>query len=237
MAESVSVLGGPSKIDLRINRGERGPRGHYILNGSQDPNTLEAADFFSAPDEFDYYIVTEPSSSNYLQMYQYIDQGAGLVWVPILKLATNTYSTTRPVPFVSGEATVEIPLSEIGITGTINNGLPQSIDNNFFLDAGSASYFNVQTTISNYNPVAAADPGSGQSLDLFPTIHTHMVSDAYLDTSEGAIKLPIKISAVEVTDTYTIPIDGKSVFVNIFVTLQDPSFMQTYIDDLISGGS
>lgn len=237
MANSLSILGGPSKVQVSLNRGEVGPRGHHILNGKQDPNTLNSQDFSSFPTQFDYYILTDPSSSNYLQLYQYLNQGAGLVWVPIVKLATNTYSITQPASFVSGEATIEIPLSEIGITGNINNGLPQSVDNNFFLESGSSAYFNVQTTISNYNPIAAANPGSGQSLDLFPTIHTHMVSDAYLDTSEGAIKLPIKISAVEVTDTYTVPIDGKTVFVNIFITLQDPSPVQTYIDNLVSGGS
>ncbi|MDA8874903.1 hypothetical protein N9H78_04500 [Winogradskyella sp.] len=169
-------------------------------------------------------------------MYQYVNQDGNLLWVPAIKLAINIYSTTRPVTFVNGVGSTEINLSDLGIAGVTETGNTQSIDVNFFTQPGSAAYFNVQTSISNFNVAYALNPEGGETLDLFPTIHSYVVSDVYLDGEDNQLKLPITFSAVEVTDAYTVPVNDKTVFVQLLVTLQSPQEIRDYIEQIIAGG-
>lgn len=234
----LQVIGGPSQIKLDLDVGAQGQRGTFIMYGFPEPNTPEAAEtFISPPQIFDFYVVVDPASENYLQMYQYVNQDGEAVWAPALKLAINIYSTTRPITFINGVGSTEINLADLGIAGVTETGNTQSIDVNFFTQPGSAAYFNVQTSIMNFNPLYALDPTSGASLDLFPTIHSYVISDVYLDGNDNQLKLPITFSAVEITDTYTSPVNDKTLFVQLLVTLQSPAEIRDYITQLISGGN
>lgn len=234
----LQVIGGPSQIKLELDVGAQGQRGTFIMYGFPEPNTPEAEEtFISPPQIFDFYVVVNPASENYLQMYQYVNQDGETLWVPALKLAINIYSTTRPITFINGVGSTEINLADLGIAGVTETGNTQSIDINFFTQPGSAAYFNVQTSIMNFNPLYTLDPTSGASLDLFPTIHTYVVSDVYLDGNDNQLKLPITLSAVEITDTYTSPVNDKTLFVQLLVTLQSPAEIRDYITQLISGGN
>lgn len=236
--DNISVFSGPTEVTLELDVGSQGQRGTFIMYGFPNPNTPEAeATFISPPQVFDFYVVVDPGSENYLQMYQYVNQDGQLTWVPAIKLAINIYSTTRPVTFINGVGSTEINLSDLGIAGVTETGNTQSIDVNFFTQPGSAAYFNVQTSISNFNPLYTLDPTSGASLDLFPTIHTYVISDVYLDGSDNQLKLPVTFTAVEVTDTYTVPVNDKTLFVQLLVTLQSPAEIRDYITQLISGGN
>ena len=236
--DNISVIGGPSEVKLELDVGAQGQRGTFIMYGFPEPNSPEAQEtFISPPQIFDFYVVVDPGSENYLQMYQYVNQDGVQLWAPALKLAINIYSTTRPITFINGVGTTEINLSDLGIAGVTETGNTQSIDVNFFTQPGSAAYFNVQTSISNFNPLFALNPEGGETLDLFPTIHSYVISDVYLDGVDNQLKLPITFSAVEVTDTYTVPVNDKTLFVQLLVTLQSPEEIRGYITDLISGGS
>lgn len=237
-SNDISVLGGPSNISLSLDSGAQGQRGTFIMYGFPDPNSSEAQDtFISPPQVFDFYVVVDPSSSSYLQMYQYVNQDGQLVWRPAIKLAINIYSTTRPVTFTAGVGTAEINLADLGIAGVTDTGQPQAIDVNFFTQPGSATYFNVQTSISNFNPLYTLNPNGGETLDLFPTIHTYVISDVYLDENDNQLKLPITFTAVEISNSSTVPVDDKTLFVQLLVTLQSPKEIRKYITDLIAGGS
>ena len=235
--DNISIVGGPAQVKLELDMGATGQRGTFIMYGFPNPNTPEAeATFISPPQVFDFYVIVDPGSDNYLQMYQYVNQDGNLLWVPAIKLAINIYSTTRPVTFVNGVGSTEINLSDLGIAGVTETGNTQSIDVNFFTQPGSAAYFNVQTSISNFNVAYALNPGGGETLDLFPTIHSYVVSDVYLDGEDNQLKLPITFSAVEVTDTYTVPVNDKTVFVQLLVTLQSPQEIRDYVEQIIAGG-
>lgn len=236
-SNNVSVLGGPSNISLQLDTGAQGQRGTFIMYGFPEPNTPEAeATFISPPQVFDFYVVVDPGSDNYLQMYQYVNQDGNLIWAPAIKLAINIYSTTRPITFTQGVGSTEINLADLGLAGVTETGNTQSIDVNFFTQPGSAAYFNVQTSISNFNPLYTLNPNGGETLDLFPTIHTYVISDVYLDENDNQLKLPITISAVEVTGGGTVAVDDKTLFVQMLVTLQSPDQIVEYITELISGG-
>jgi hypothetical protein len=236
-SSSLSVLGGPASVQLSLNSGATGQRGTFIMYGFANPNTQEARETFIAPPQvFDFYVVVDPSSENYLQMYQYVNQDGQLTWIPSIKLAINIYSTTRPVTFIQGVGSTEINLSDLGIAGVSAAGTTQSIDVNFFTQPGSSAYFNVQTSISNFNPAYLLNPTGGASLDLFPVIFTYVLSDVYLDQNDDQLKLPITIAAAEISDVGTRLVDDKTLFVQLLITLQSPEEIIQYISNFIYGG-
>ena len=237
-SESLSVLGGPSSITLNLDTGAQGQRGTFILYGFPNPNTLEAqATFIQEPQVFDLYVVVDPASDNYLQIYQYINKDGQLIWIPAIKLSINLYSTTRPATFIGGVATVEINVSDLGLAGIEQTGQSQSINLNFFSQPGSSAYFNVQLGISNFNSEYILDPSGGGSLDLYPVVSTYIISDVSLDPNDNQNKLPITISAAEITPAGIIPLDDKTVFVQMLITLQDPQQIIDFLAELISGGN
>lgn len=237
-SENLSVLGGPSSITLDLDTGAQGQRGTFILYGFPNPNTAEAqASFISEPQIFDLYVVVDPASDDYLQIYQYVNQDGELLWVPALKLSINIYSTTVPATFTNGSATIEINVSDLGLAGIEQTGQSQSLDLNFFSQPGSSAYFNVQSSISNFNPAYVLDPLGGETLDLYPVISTYIISDVYLDPNDGQLKLPITFAAAEVTTGGVVPVNDKDLFVQLLITIQDPQNIVNYLAALLAGGS
>lgn len=236
-SDNLSVLGGPASITLNLDSGAQGQRGTFILYGFPNPNTPEAqASFVSEPQLFDLYVIVDPSSDDYLQIFQYVNQDGTLVWIPTFKLAISVYSTTRPTTFINGTATINLNLADLGVAGLEQLSETKSLDVNFFTQPGSAAYFNVQTSISNFNPEFVLDSSVG-TLDLYPVSFTYLISDVYLDENDSLLKLPVTFSAVEVTPTGIIPVDDKDMFVQMVVTLQDPTILVQYLANLIAGGN
>lgn len=237
-SDNLSVLGGPSSITLNLDTGAQGQRGTFILYGFPNPNSEEAQEtFISEPQIFDLYVVVDPSSDDYLQIYQYVNQDGQLIWIPALKLSINLYSTTRPATFIDGAATIEINVSDLGLAGVEQTGQSQSLDLNFFSQPGSSAYFNVQMSISNFNPEYVINPTGGETLDLYPVVFTYIISDVYLNESDGQLKLPITISAAEVTPLGLVPVNDKNLFIQMLITLQDPQQIIDFLTELISGGN
>lgn len=237
-SEDISVLGGPSSITLNLDTGAQGQRGTFILYGFPNPNTPEAQEsFISEPQIFDLYVVVDPASDDYLQLYQYVNQDGNLVWIPALKLAINIYSTTRPTTFINGLGTIEINVADLGLAAIEQTGQAQSLNLNFFTQPGSSAYFNVQMSISNFNPEYILEPGGGSTLDLYPVMSTYIISDVYLDENDNLLKLPITVSAAELTPLGIAPVNDKEMFVQMVITLQDPQTIIDYLADFITGGN
>lgn len=236
--DDLTVLGGPAQVELQLDSGAQGQRGTFIMYGFYNPNSPEAQPtFISPPQVFDFYVVVDPASDDYLQLFQFINRDGELLWVPALKLSINIFSTTIPTTFIQGEATVEINVADLGLAGITETGSVQSIDINFFTQPGSASYFNVQTSISNFNPLYTLAPESGETLDLYPIMSTYVISDIYLDENDNQLKLPVTMSAVELAPEGFTPLNDKTVFVQLLVTLQSPEAIQSYLNSLSGGNS
>lgn len=237
-SDNLSVLGGPARIDLNLDSGAQGQRGTFILYGFPNPNSDEAkASFIQEPQVFDLYVVVDPASNDYLQIFQYINQDGNLLWVRAIKLAINLFSTTLPTVFINGMASVEINLSDLGLAGIEETGQSQSIDFNFFTQPGSAAYLNVQTSIMNFNPLFVMDPEGGETLDLFPVSYSYVVSDVYEDPTDERLKLPIAFYAVELTPLGPVPVNDKALFIQLLISLQDPANVKNFFQELILGGS
>jgi hypothetical protein len=236
--EDLVVLGGPSQIELQLDSGAQGQRGTFIMYGFENPNTPEAsAIFISPPQVFDFYVVVDPGSEDYLQLFQYVNRDGELLWVPAVKLSINIFSTTIPALFIEGLATIELSVADLGLASISESGSVQSIDVNFFTQPGSSAYFNLQMSISNFNPEYTLDPEGGSTLDLYPVMSTYVVSDIYLDENDNLLKLPVTISAVELTPDGFTPVNDKTMFVQILTTLQSPDLIRNYIASLSGGQS
>jgi hypothetical protein len=235
--ENVTVLGGPSRIGLELEIGPPGQRGSFIFYGFPDPNSPEAELVYPVdPQVLDFYIVVDPGSEDYLQLYQYVNQDGQLIWVPSIKLSINLYSTTRPIIFTNGVGTVNINLADLGLAGLEQTEQGEQGGFEFFQQPGSSLYLNVQMSISNFNPLAVLNPLSGQPLNLNPVTFTYLINDVFLDEVDNQLKIPITITAAEVTQSGIVPVDDKVLFVQMLITLQDPQFVRDFILDLVSGG-
>lgn len=208
-SDDITVLGGPSKISVEVDVGPKGSRGTFVMYGLQNPNEAPASAFIDTPIIFDLYVVIDPSSEFYLQMFQYLNQDGQLIWVPVFKLSTNVYSTNRVLTFTGGVAELDINLFELGLTNVADIQFP-----------GSGRIFSVQLTLTN---IDLSDPFGSLSL---PAATSVVTGDVYQSEVDELIYLPITITAAEID-----PLSGwqaisdKSVIGNIFVTVVDPSYV------------
>jgi hypothetical protein len=238
--EDVTVLGGPSQIRLDLEAGPPGDRGTFVFTGPQNPNTPEAAQaFFVPPAVFDLYVLSDPASSDYLQVYQYVNRDGELLWVESVKLSINIYSTTRPIIFTAGVGTVQINLSDLGLAGIEQTSQLQGTGLEFFTQPGSGAYINSQISISNFNPESLIErqlnPSSDADLELNPVVFTYLIGDIFLDEIDSKLKFNVTITAAELTQIGFVPVNDKALFVQMLVTVQDPSFIINFIQDIIAG--
>lgn len=139
--DSLTVLGGPSAVDVQLDFGPEGDRGSNIFVGEGDPN-LPSTTIGQDPAVFDLYINVLASDDDYLALYQYQNVDGSTTWVKIVKLIPNVYSTNSTGAFVNGERQINIPVISIVALDQIANL--------------SAANFNIQHNILNTNPVASS---------------------------------------------------------------------------------
>lgn len=211
-SDNVTVLGGPSSLDVDLNIGASGTRGSLFFTGTQNPNNLNInQDFPEVPIIFDIFINVNAASENYLQAYQYVSQDGINTWVPIFKISNNTYSLNTIVDFVDGEADVLVNIADLGL-----DKVPfDSVTNSF-------AYFNIQATLSNLN-------FDDLSSAVFPSAISVEVIDSYFDNSgsfdpgEFPLFLPLKIHAAEFNGTSWSMLDNKKTLVYLTISFANPN--------------
>jgi len=219
----LTVLGGPSQITVDTNIGPVGNRGVFVLYGVFDPNTPQAIPtFIATPQIFDLYILTDPSSEEYLTVYQYVSQDGINLWVPTLKLTPNFYGTNRVLTFQDGEADLDINVFQIGLV-SLRQGIV-SLESSRFI-------FSVQATLSNYELNSEINPLIPDT--HFPAAVSVKVSDIFLDPADNDFKLPLTFYASEFNGTSMQKIDNKNVIVHLSILVVPPND----VTDLLTGGS
>jgi hypothetical protein len=218
-SEDLTVLGGPSSITLETNFGAPGNRGVFVLYGLLNPNDPNAS-FITTPQIFDLYIVTDPSSDDYLQLYQYLNQDGIIAWYPAVKLSINFYGANRLLTFEDGEATIYINIFDLGLVN-LRQELPTL--------AGTKHYFNVQATLSNYEATSLINPAVPEN--NYPAALTVKVSDIEQDPVTDELFVPITFKAAEFDGTNWQAINNKNVIANIAIFVVDP----TDVTDLVGG--
>ena len=177
--DDLTVLGGPTSINVEVDFGPEGPRGSMIYTGIGNPNN-------NAPDGdvqlLDLYINIDPQDPDkeYGFLYQYQVYAGSNTWRPLMKLLPNTYSNNYNRTFDSnGETTINIPV--VTITGTSN--LSSTL---------SSEQFNVQYSILNSESKVMASN----------------ISVREIFTDGDIVSLPIDIKASEFDGTNWTPVQG-----------------------------
>ena len=138
--DDLTVLAGPSTVELLVDIGPTGTRGSKFFVGVGNPNSVT----LSTKILNDLYINSAPGS-DYGYLYQYLSEPGGDTWVEVLKLNPTIYSKLHTVNFVSGTSayagggSVVIPIANISTA----SGL-------------TAANFNVQYSIQNTKPLASS---------------------------------------------------------------------------------
>lgn len=138
--DDLTVLAGPSTLELLVDIGPTGTRGSKFFVGVGDPNLVSGLNQILN----DMYINTAPGA-NYGYLYQYISEPGGNSWVEVLRLNPTIYSKLHTVTFASGTSasmgsgSIIIPITDISTA----SGL-------------SAENFSIQYSIQNANPIASS---------------------------------------------------------------------------------
>lgn len=139
--DELSVLGGPSKIDVSVDFGPQGQRGSQIFAGLGQPNDPSTNIGF-IPAILDLYINILTSDEEYMFIYQYQNVAGTYTWVKLLKLIPNMLSKAVTDSFTSGELQINIPVSSIVPLSNVSNL--------------TSANFNIQHSIvNNTNPISS----------------------------------------------------------------------------------
>jgi hypothetical protein len=156
-SDELTVLGGPSQVQVEVDFGAQGDRGSVILSGSGDPNTITTDGILITSglelQAYDMYINTQ-QGNDYTKLYQYVaSDGNALTWKQVLTLLPNMYSINKNVTFNSGTGTI----ADIAITDITDISGSSSL---------TAANFNVQYSIIGSDSVASAisvsNPANGK---------------------------------------------------------------------------
>jgi hypothetical protein len=176
--DDVKVIGGTANVNVEIDFGPQGDRGNLFLVGLGDPNTISHATDLQL---LDIYINVQATDSDYLSMYQYVNEGGVNTWIETGKLITDKFSTNRTVGFVSG-------VSANAIDFKVSNIIPMSL-----VGGLTAADFNVQCTISHTDsPVAS-------SITVLPIT---------IQAGTGDVILPVTVNACKFSESEWTPLSG-----------------------------
>lgn len=117
-SDSVTVLGGPSSVNVGLDFGPQGPRGNRIFTAPSDPE-----DYFDSetvalldPQEFDLFLNLDNFGADYGVVYQYQRVDGVLEWVFLAQIFGPT-GPTGPIGPRGLDSTVTGPTGATGVIG------------------------------------------------------------------------------------------------------------------------
>jgi hypothetical protein len=160
--DDLTVIGGPTSINVSLDIGATGKRGSQIFLSPGNPNDVAIG---QTPEVFDLSINILKSDQEYLYLYQYQNLGAVNQWVPLFKLIPDTFSENLTKLFVDGEAEINVPV--FSITSTENL---------------TAQNFNVQCSVIGTHPVVSSvSIGEIQIIDEVQVLPLSVSSVEFID--------------------------------------------------------
>jgi len=225
-SSDISLVGGPSIINLVVDAGPAGQRGSQIYTGPGNPT--DAIVQLPSVQINDMFINLNPESGDYLYLWQYNSQDGVIAWRKALRLIPNTILVNPVIKFINGIAHTTVkynglfvdvkgiyfPLAAFGETTDIENINPRdfNVQLNLISEKASAYSMNLKE-ISNQvdieylyiNPLNPLDPLNG----TYQTV-TNFDFQANVLTAD--------LNAVEYNGTAMAPITGYRI-VHILATL------------------
>lgn len=240
-SSTVSVIGGPSTINLVVDAGPPGQRGSQIYTGPGNPT--DAIVQLPSVQINDMFINLNPESNDYLYLWQYNSQDGVVAWRKALRLIPNTILINPVIKFIGGVAHTTVPylgsyidvkgvffpLAAFGETTDIENINPRdfNIQINLISPKASAASINLKE-ISNqldieylyFNPLNPLDPENG----------TYKTFSNY--EFDGNV-LYADLNAVEFSGGSMVPFTGYRI-IHILATLggKSPSLLEFDVTDI-----
>jgi hypothetical protein len=185
--EDITVLGGPSSINVDVDFGPEGTRGSQIFIGEGNPNEPTTEIGQDDIKILDLYINLKTDDVDYLYVYQYVTENGINTWKPFFDLVPNTKSLNSSATFTAGATTINVPINQI-----VPSDMVATI---------AASSFNVQATIQNSLPVALAvelgtPSGTGDARALPITVRASELSGSTWTALSGAKTVQLLITVV-----------------------------------------
>ena len=165
--DDVKVIGGTANVNVEVDFGPQGDRGNLFLVGYGHPNTITHSQTLQL---LDIYINLQVGDSDYLGMYQYLNEAGVDTWVLLGPLITDKFGSNRTVSFTDGVSTNDV---EFNISRILQTSILSGID---------ASKFNIQCTFLNQTK---------------PVAHSIVVKPTTIEAGTGYIVLPVSINAAE----------------------------------------
>jgi hypothetical protein len=169
-SDDITVLGGPSTVNIDLDFGPTGQRGSKFFVGNGNPNSTPSPIGTSLPIFiFDMYLNLDSATNEYRSLYQYQNVSGVNTWVKLINLIPNIYSLNISLNFVDGLASTTIPVISL-----VSSDQVSSI---------TASKFNIQHSLVN----------SGKPNMTDVTVSEIVVAD-------GTRVLPLSFSAYELNN-------------------------------------
>ncbi len=196
----LTVLGGPTTVNVETDFGGTGQRGSLIYASNGDPRSPNSGIPTSVL-PYDIAINISASSTRYLTVYQYFSADGVNDWRELTRLSPNAGSVNLPVRFINGTAHMfdELgnPLAQPGIAIPV-----ASITENITVTPAN---FNIQYAIENTLPMLT-------SMQISPTfVVVNNIS-----------YLAFVINAYQINPLGTppaVPLDAVTTKIHLFITV------------------
>lgn len=142
VVDQVTVIGGPSTVNVQLDFGPEGTRGSYIYAVNGNPNDVTIG---QTPNLNDWCININKQDTEYSYMYQYVaipNGNPSKQWKSVLKVNPAIYAANYTTIFTDGEASINVNIANIAKLTTTQNL--------------TSSMFNIQYTIIGSSPTSSA---------------------------------------------------------------------------------
>jgi len=187
-SESVTVIGGPSNVNLEVDFGPQGPRGSNIFSGTDDPDVFFTEEVIAAlsPQLYDIYVNVNTSGDGYgtFYQYQYIDDLYS--WVEIAQL----FGPTGPTGPQGARGLASNVTGPTGATGSIGATGPTGAVGS----TGSTGPTGAASTVAG--PAGPTGPEGDVDSTYSPTTESDWIV-APVSISEALDELAFRLTVLE----------------------------------------
>jgi hypothetical protein len=141
--DELVVIGPPASVSVSVDIGPQGERGSQFYYGVGTPS--ENTSILTDAKVNDLYINTL-LGGNYGVVYKLTAAVGGSIWIPMLKFQPISHSIQKPVDFISGTGSIQIPLANF------YSSAPENLDPDTILIQATAELNNPAfVSVSNKN--------------------------------------------------------------------------------------
>lgn len=190
-SDSLTVLGGPTSINVDVDFGPAGNRGSLIYASIGDPN-LTSSGVPADVQPFDLAINISASSSRYLTIYQYYSADGVESWQELTRLSPNAGSFNLDIYFANG-----VSQQTPGVDGILVpiSSITESTDL-------TPANFNIQYAIES----------------IAPTMSSMVISPSFIEVG-NITYLAFGLTAIEFNGVTLAAVDGTTKKVHFFITV------------------